>query len=65
MFERRRDLDAAREVVVNELVWLLAEDPSRLEADQNTIRTMFAERLSWDSARPAKQAEQSLQMKLP
>jgi tetratricopeptide (TPR) repeat protein len=53
MFERRRDLDSAREVVVNELVWLLAEDPSRLEADQNTIRAMLAERLNWDSARAA------------
>jgi tetratricopeptide (TPR) repeat protein len=50
MFERRRDLDSAREVVVNELVWLLAEDPACLEADQNTIRTMLAERLNWNSA---------------
>jgi tetratricopeptide (TPR) repeat protein len=51
MYERRRDLDSAREVIVNELVWLLAEDPSRLEMDQNTIRTMLAERFNWDAAR--------------
>jgi Tetratricopeptide repeat len=51
MHERRRDLDSAREVIINELVWLLAEDPSGLEADQNTIRTMLAERLNWDGAR--------------
>jgi tetratricopeptide (TPR) repeat protein len=51
MYERRRDPDSAREVTVNELVWLLAEDPSRLEADQNAIRIMLAERLDWDGAR--------------
>ena len=51
MYERRRDPASAREVIVNELVWLLAEDTSRLEADQNAIRTMLAERLCWDAAR--------------
>lgn len=50
MYDRCRDLDSARDVVVNELAWLLAEDPAGLEADQNAIRTMLAERLNWDSA---------------
>jgi tetratricopeptide (TPR) repeat protein len=44
------DPDSARRVLINELVWLLAEDPSSLDADQVAIRTMLAERLSWDTA---------------
>jgi len=49
-YERRRDSASARAVIVNELAWLLAEDPSGLEEDQNTIRTMLAERLHWNTA---------------
>jgi hypothetical protein len=33
-----------------ELAWLLAAAPSGLEADQNIIRAMLAERLNWDAA---------------
>jgi hypothetical protein len=33
------------------LVWLLAEDPAGLEADQNIVRAMLAERFDWDSAK--------------
>jgi tetratricopeptide (TPR) repeat protein len=51
-FERCRDSDSARAVIVNELAWLLAEDPSSLEKDQNAIRTMLAERLNWNVANP-------------
>ncbi len=50
MYERRQDPGTARQVVVNELVWLLAEEPSSLEADQNAIRSMLAERLNWNRA---------------
>jgi tetratricopeptide (TPR) repeat protein len=49
--ERCGDPDSARMVFASELVWLLAEDPSRLETDQKTIRTMLAERLNWDAAK--------------
>jgi tetratricopeptide (TPR) repeat protein len=49
-YERCRDLDSARGVMINELAWLLAEAPSGLEADQNIIRAMLAERLNWDAA---------------
>ena len=44
------DLASARSVVVSELVWLLAQDPSCLEPVQNTVRTMLVERLNWDAA---------------
>jgi hypothetical protein len=50
-YERCGDFDSAQKVIVKELVWLLAEDPARLEPDQSTLRTMLAERLNWDSAR--------------
>jgi hypothetical protein len=48
--ERSGDQDAAREVISNELTWLLTEDPARLEEDQNIIRGMLAKRLNWDRA---------------
>jgi hypothetical protein len=50
-YERSGDLDSAKRLFADELVWLLAEDPSVLEADQNIIRTMLAERFDWDSAK--------------
>jgi tetratricopeptide (TPR) repeat protein len=50
MFERRQDPGSARQVVVNDLAWLLAEEPSSLEADQNAVRAMLAERLNWNGA---------------
>jgi tetratricopeptide (TPR) repeat protein len=51
-YERYGDLDSARRVIVSELVWLLAEDPSSLEAGQNTVRTLLSKRLNWDAAIP-------------
>jgi hypothetical protein len=50
-YERSGDVDSARRVFADELVWLLAEDPSSLETDQNIVRSMLAERLSWDCAK--------------
>ncbi len=50
-YERRGDSDLARRVLTEELAWLLAEDPSGLEIDQNIVRDMLAERLNWDNAR--------------
>jgi hypothetical protein len=49
-YDRHSDSESARAVIVSELAWLLAEDPSSLEEDQNTIRTMLAERLNWNAA---------------
>jgi tetratricopeptide (TPR) repeat protein len=49
-YERRGDPDSARRVLTEELAWLLAEDPSGLEIDQNIVRDMLAERLNWNSA---------------
>jgi tetratricopeptide (TPR) repeat protein len=45
-YERRGDLDSARELITAELAWLLPEDPSGLERDQNTIRALLAKRLN-------------------
>ncbi len=39
--------ESARE----ELAWLLAEDPSNLETNQNIVRTLLAERFHWDAAK--------------
>lgn len=50
-YERLQDHESARRIVISELVWLLAEDPSGLEASQNTIRMLLAKRLDWDAAR--------------
>jgi hypothetical protein len=44
------DSNAAQEIVRNELAWLLTEQDSRLEPDQQTIRYMLAKRLNWDTA---------------
>ncbi len=49
--ERWGNHDAAREIMTNELTWLLTEDPARLEEDQSIIRSMLAARLNWDHAR--------------
>jgi tetratricopeptide (TPR) repeat protein len=48
--ERRGELDSARSIIVSELVWLLAEDESLLQADQKTIQTMLSQRLQWMAA---------------
>jgi hypothetical protein len=50
-YERSGDLDSARIVFTQELSWLLVEDPSGLETDQNAIRGMLADRLNWDGAK--------------
>jgi hypothetical protein len=50
-YESCGDPDAARRVFADELAWLLAEDPSDLETDQNIVRAMLAERFDWDVAR--------------
>jgi hypothetical protein len=47
-YERCGDLEAARGVLINELSWLLAEEPCQLHPDQKAIRTVVAERLNWD-----------------
>jgi tetratricopeptide (TPR) repeat protein len=49
-FERRGDLDSTRHLFINELSWLLREDPRSLEPSQNIIRNMLAERLHWNAA---------------
>jgi len=48
--ERLGDVDSARRIIVNELVWLLSAEPSRLEPDQCAIRTLLEERLNWAAA---------------
>ena len=50
-YERSGDPDSARRLFADELVWLLAEDPAALEADQNIIRSMLVQRFDWDSAK--------------
>lgn len=49
--ERTGQIQAARQIITNELTWLLTERPSLLEEDQNMIRSMLVERLNWDEAR--------------
>jgi hypothetical protein len=49
--ERAGDIDAAREIITRELIWLLTESPALLEEDQNKVRAMLAKRLKWDNAR--------------
>ncbi len=49
--KKHGDASSAREIIINELVWLLAEDQATLGADQNTIRTMLVAELNWDSAK--------------
>ena len=49
-FERRGDLESARMLFMNELAWLLTQDPADLEPGPNRIRTMLAERLHWNRA---------------
>lgn len=48
--EHSGQLDAARDIMANELSWLLREHPSELEDDQNIIRSMLAKRFQWDDA---------------
>jgi len=48
-YQRAGDSDSARKTLLDQLVWLLAEEPSSLDADQHSIRTMLAAQLNWDS----------------
>ena len=48
--QRRGDSDLARRIFADELAWLLTEDTSGLEADQNIVRTILAGHLNWDAA---------------
>jgi hypothetical protein len=48
--ERCGDVAAARELISNELTWLLTEESSQLEEDQTIIRSMLAKRLNWEHA---------------
>jgi tetratricopeptide (TPR) repeat protein len=50
-YEGSGDPDAARRLIVDQLVWLLAEDPEGLEDDARVIRAMLAERLDWNAPR--------------
>jgi hypothetical protein len=50
-YESCGEADSARRVFADELAWLLAEDPTDLEIDQNVVRAMLAERFDWDAAR--------------
>jgi tetratricopeptide (TPR) repeat protein len=42
------DPDSSRRILITELVWLLAEDPSRLGKAENRIRSLVSKRLNWD-----------------
>ncbi len=44
------DADSARAILIEELAWLLTHEGEPLSSDQETIRTMLAGRLNWDSA---------------
>jgi tetratricopeptide (TPR) repeat protein len=49
-YERRGDLESARNVIAKELAWLLAEDPSCLMSELSAIRALLSKRLNWDAA---------------
>jgi tetratricopeptide (TPR) repeat protein len=49
--EAAGETDSARAILVNDLLWLLSEDESRLQSDQRTVRAMLAKRWHWDTAR--------------
>jgi tetratricopeptide (TPR) repeat protein len=44
------DGNAARTILVNDLVWLLTEEDANLETDHHTIKAMLARRWEWQSA---------------
>jgi tetratricopeptide (TPR) repeat protein len=50
-YERSGEMEAAKDIIINKLTWLLTEDPSVLNSDQAEIRAMLAGRLDWDGAR--------------
>jgi hypothetical protein len=44
-------MEGAKDIIINELTWLLTEDPSGLNSDQAEIRAMLAGLLDCDGAR--------------
>jgi tetratricopeptide (TPR) repeat protein len=48
--ENNGDGNAARRILVDDLVWLLAEEDANLETDHHTIKAMLAKRWEWQSA---------------
>jgi tetratricopeptide (TPR) repeat protein len=48
--ERCGDLDSARSIIVDELLWLLGAETSCLEPNQQMIRTFLERRLNWANA---------------
>lgn len=48
--EDHGDRNAARTILIDDLVWLLAEDDTRLKTDHLTVKTMLARRMRWRSA---------------
>jgi len=51
-YDRCGDPDSSRRILITELVWLLAEDPSRLGKAENRIRSLVSKRLNWDFQTP-------------
>lgn len=49
-YEIERDANSAKAIVASDLLWLLTEDDTSLDADQKTIRDMLARRWNWDAA---------------
>jgi tetratricopeptide (TPR) repeat protein len=48
--ENSGDGNAARTILVDDLVWLLTEEDANLETDHHTIKAMLAKRWEWQSA---------------
>jgi hypothetical protein len=48
--ERHGDFESARRVMIDELPWLLAEDPASLHDDQSIVRGLLAARWNWNAA---------------
>jgi tetratricopeptide (TPR) repeat protein len=50
LHERRNDFVAARDLAEDSLMWILAEDPARMDADLREIREWLADRFGRDTA---------------
>jgi tetratricopeptide (TPR) repeat protein len=48
--ENNGDANAARTILVDDLVWLLTEEDANLETDHLTVKAMLAKRWGWQSA---------------
>jgi hypothetical protein len=49
--ENNGDANAARTILVDDLVWLLAEEDANLETDHHTVKALLAERWEWQTAK--------------